>query len=257
MALASVDTAAAARRCADLGVRELGNTGNTAIAIDFATSVVGCAASLPVWDVLTRRELRKQGIARLAGLARDAGAPLSVDDRSTAYAQLVEWLDEAGRHDEARERARQRLALLEEAAAGTTDVERAATFDAHRMECYLYLGEPRKAEELLTTRERELPDDYNPPARLARVLFKQGNFAAAEAAMNRALDKTPRGKRRLGFLELQVDILKAQGRPVTAVRRQQLELYRELPATQRSAKREQEFEKALRDAEGREPGAAR
>ena len=257
MALAAVGTGDSARRCAELGVRELASMGNTALVIDFASSTMDCAASLPVWRVLTKRELRRLAIARLSELVKDASAPLSVDDRSTAYAELVDWLDGAGRHDEAVARTRERVALLEQAAAGAPDVERAATFDAHRMESYLYLGLAPQAERLLAARERELPDDYNPPARLARVLFKEGQLAAAESAMTRALDKTPRGKRRLGFLELQVDILKAQGKPTAAVRRQQLELYRELPATQRSAQREQALEAARREAERAEASAAR
>lgn len=257
MSLAGVGTRESARRCAALGVRELASMGDTALVIDFASSTMGCAASLPWWDALTKRELRKLAITRLSELVKDTSAPLSVDDRSTAYAELVGWLDAAGRHDEAVARTRERVTLLEQAAASAPDVERAATFDAHRVESYLYLGLTPKAEQLLTARERELPDDYNPPARLARVLFKEGQLAAAEAAMTRALDKTPRGKRRVGFLDLQADILAAQGKPTSTVRRQQLELYRELPATQRSAQREEALEAALREAERADAGAAR
>jgi tetratricopeptide (TPR) repeat protein len=249
MALAGVATPEAAKRCVSLGLRELENTGRSATASDFTVSVTTCANKLPKGDPAAA-ELLTRAEAFLSALVKDAGAPLSVDDRSDAYANLVELLDDAGRHPEALEQARARLALLEGAAASAGELERAATFDAHRVECYLYLGAPEKAKQLLIAREKELPEDYNPPARLARVLFKQRDLAGAAAAMERALAKAPRGKRRVGLLDLKADILAAQGQPVTSVRQEQLELYRELPSTQRSAKGEQELVKALDEAKG-------
>ncbi len=110
-------------------------------------------------------------------------AALSVDDRSDLYASLADQLDELKRHDEAVAAMRKRAAMLEAAAAAAPDVATAATFDAHRMETYLYLGEAPKAEALLVTREKEMPADYNPPARLARVLLEEKRAPEAEAAV--------------------------------------------------------------------------
>jgi len=45
-----------------------------------------------------------------------------------------------------------------------------------------------------------MPHDYNPPARLTRVLFEQKKLAEAEAAVDRALAKMDRGQRRVGVL---------------------------------------------------------
>jgi tetratricopeptide (TPR) repeat protein len=256
MALAFLHTPEASRRCVDLGLRELDATGSSATAADFTNSVSSCAAGLPKGDAAAAK-LLERARARLEALVKDATAPLSVDDRSDVYASLVEMLEDAGKHAEAQDQARARLAMLEAAAAAAGDVERAATFDAHRVECYLFLGEPKKAEKLLVAREQELPDDYNPAARLARVLFKQGELAGAAAAMERALGKTPRGRRRVGLLDLKADILTALHERVAAVRQEQLELYRELPATQRSAKGEKELEDALAQATAKEGKPAR
>jgi predicted Zn-dependent protease len=121
----------------------------------------------------------------------------------------------------------------------------ASTFDAHRMETYLYLKEPAKAERLLAGREKEMPDDYNPPARLARVYLEQNRLPEAEAAVDRALAKMDRGQRRVGILGLKAKILKAEGKPVTAVLREQLDVLRSLPSTQRRPEMEADLERQL------------
>ena len=121
----------------------------------------------------------------------------------------------------------------------------AATFDAHRTETYLYLGEPAKAEKLLAAREKEMPGDYNPPARLARVLLEEKRAPEAEAAVDRALALMPQGPRKVGILELKAKILAAQGKDRAPVLREQLALVKSLPATQRNPETQQKLEKEL------------
>ena len=57
--------------------------------------------------------------------------------------------------------------------------EMAQTFDYARANAYVALGRADEAVAMLTRRERELPDSYEPPARLARVLFKSGRLPEA------------------------------------------------------------------------------
>ena len=132
----------------------------------------------------------------------------------------------------------------------------AATFDAHRTETYLYLGEAGKAEKLLSAREKEMPGDYNPPARLARVLLEEMRAPEAEAAVNRALAQMPQGPRKVGILALKARILEAQGKDKAPVLREQLALIQSLPATQRNPETEQKIEAELK-ALGNGPHAAR
>src|SRR5262249_44612916 len=155
--------------------------------------------------------------------------PLSVDDRSDAQANLMELLDDAGRHEEAVQVARARAKMLEDAAASAPDAALASTFDAHRTETYLFLNQPHKAEQRLAEREKQMPDDYNPPARLARVVFEEGKLAEAEAAVDRALSKMTRGQRRIGVLGLKARILEKQGKPTVAVLQEQLDVIHGLP----------------------------
>jgi hypothetical protein len=141
---------------------------------------------------------------------------------------------------------RKRSAMLEAAAATAPDTTTAATFDAHRTDSYLYLGEPAKAEAMLTAREKEMPNDYNPPARLARVLLEEKRAPEAEAAVNRALALMPQGPRKVGILGLKARILEAQGKDKAPVLREQLALMNSLPATQRNPETEQKIEAELK-----------
>ena len=241
---ARLGTKEAARRCAELGDRELNHTGNSAIAADFASTVAACATDLAKGDGL-RSKIIGLAIAKLKTLTADETAPLAADDRSDALASLADLYDGQGRHQDAVAAMQARAAVLEKAAAAAPDPTFASTFDAHRTDTYLYLGEPQKAEALLAGREKEMADDYNPPARLARVLFEQKKLADAEAAIDRALGKMTRGPRRVGILGLKVKILAAAGKPVDAVLHEQLEVMRALPKNQRRPETEKKLEDQL------------
>jgi tetratricopeptide (TPR) repeat protein len=192
--------------------------------------------------------MHELAIARLREILAREDAPLAADDRSDALANLSEMLDAKGAHEEALAAMRQRAQVLDKAAAAAPDPTMASTFDAHRMETYLYLKEPAKAERLLAQREKEMPEDYNPPARLARVLFEEKKLAEAEAAVDRALAKMDRGQRRVGILGLKAKILQAEGKSEAAVLREQLEVLRALPRTQRRPETEAAIERALGSA---------
>jgi tetratricopeptide (TPR) repeat protein len=180
---------------------------------------------------------------------------MSADDRSDYQSQLAELQKQQGDTKAAENTMRKREALLEAAANSAPDVETAATFDAHRTDCYIQLHELDKAEALLSQRQKELPDDYNPPARLARVLFEDKKYPAAEASVDRALSLMTKGPRRIGILGLKGKILVAQNKPKDGVIREQLEVLRGLPATQKSPQMEAALQKEL-DALAHPPAAA-
>jgi tetratricopeptide (TPR) repeat protein len=226
-----------ARSCVRLALAELGNTGDTAITTDFLSYAAACASDLPK-DNVEVMQLRAASISRLSVLLAKPDAPLSVDDRSDAYANLIELLDASKMHGDAIKFARKRAAMLEEAAAKAPDATAASTWDPHRTDTYLYLGEPQKAEAMLAQREKQMPGDYNAPARLARVLLEEGKLREAEAAVDRALAEMSRGNRCVGILGLKARILAAEGKPVDNVLREQLEVMRGLPQTQRNPQAE-------------------
>jgi tetratricopeptide (TPR) repeat protein len=247
-ALRKLHTLESVRACVQLALAELNNTGDTAITTDFLSYASSCASELPKDRVEVER-LRAASISRLSVLLAKPDAPLSVDDRSDAYANLIELLDQAKTHGDAVKFARKRAEMLEQAAAKAPDATAASTWDPHRTDTYLYLGEPQKAEAMLAQREKQMPGDYNAPARLARVLLEEGKFREAEAAVDRALAEIPRGNRCVSILGLKGRILAAQGKPVDSVLREQLEVMRGLPQTQRNAQAEAKLAEKL--AEGR------
>ena len=90
-----------------------------------------------------------------------------------------------------------------------------------------------------------MPNDYNPPARLARVLLEEKRAPEAEAAVNRALALMTQGPRRVGILGLKARILEAQGKDKTPVLREQVALMKTLPAHQVNPEMQQKVEKEL------------
>jgi tetratricopeptide (TPR) repeat protein len=237
------------RTCVQTGLKEARNTPESALGTDFQTYAFSCVQNLPKGDPDAVR-MHELAIARIREILAKPDAPLAADDRSDALATLAEMLDVKGRHPEAVEAMQERAKILEKAAAAAPDATLASTFDAHRTDTYLYLKQPAKAEKLLAQREKEMPSDYNPPARLARVLFEEKKLPEAEAAVDRALAKMDRGQRRVGILDLKAKILKAGGKSTTAVLREQLDVLRSLPTTQRKPAREAEIERQLGSVSG-------
>jgi thiol-disulfide isomerase/thioredoxin len=242
-ALAKTKTPEALKECVAVAKVELPRSTATPTGADLADSAATCAAK--AGDDPEAKAVLAAGLKRLNQLAADPKAALSADDRSSIYAALADHLDELKRHDEAVAAMRKRAAVLEAATAKAPDVATAATFDAHRTETYLYLGEPAKAETLLAAREKEMPGDYNPPARLARVLLEQKRAPEAEAAVNRALALMTQGPRKVGILGLKARILEAQGKDKAPVLREQLALIKSLPSTQRNPETQDKVEKEL------------
>lgn len=243
-ALGRLRTPEALGECVALARAELPGMPASPPGADLATSAAECAAAAR--DTPEAKALLAAALGRMEALAGDRTAALSVDDRSDLYANLADQLDELKRHDEAVAAMRKRSAMLEAAAGAAPDVATAATFDAHRTDTYLYLGEPAKAEALLGAREKEMPADYNPPARLARVLLEEKRAPEAEAAVNRALALMTQGPRKVGILGLKARILQAQGKDRAPVLREQLTLLRTLPGTQRQPEVEQRVEAELK-----------
>ena len=198
------------RACVQTGLREAGRTPDTALGTDFVGYALACAENLPQRDAEAAR-MREIGTARLREILAKPDAPLAADDRSDALANLAEVLDVSGKHPEAVAAMQERAQALDKAAAAAPDATLASTFDAHRVDTWLYLKQP----------------------------------AEAEAAVDRALAKMDRGQRRVGVLGLKAKILRAEGKSTAAVLREQLDVLRSLPRTQRRPDQEAEIERKL------------
>jgi tetratricopeptide (TPR) repeat protein len=175
---------------------------------DVLRSAMGCAADLPA--AAPERARLPELVAVGQRVVSDASQPLLADDRSDLYDYVVDALHGLGRDDEARHLASAWVAFLEDQATRAPTPAARAVFDAHRVLAYEAIGEPARALPMLEQSERDFPDDYNPPARLAKVLFDLKRNDDAVVAIERAL-KRAYGPRKLRLWSLEADILVAKG----------------------------------------------
>jgi tetratricopeptide (TPR) repeat protein len=206
----------------------------TSSAANVAASGLSCALELPAGDA-SRPELVKALAEASREVLASARNNLAADDISAVYETLASEReaakDEAGKKAVLKERAR----FLEAAAARAKTPDARAVFDSHRLGTYLDLGEPERAIPMLQASERDLPNDYNPPARLALAYRAMKKYDEALAASDRALAKAY-GPRKLGILQTRADIYREKGDPASARRaiEQAVELAESLPDGQRS-----------------------
>jgi hypothetical protein len=227
--LGSMMRSGQASACVDLALAEMGKTEDESNAADLASDALNCADDLPASDA-RMAEVRKAASARLLALVQDEKAALTADDRGDIWRMLWDVREKQGDSAGAHAAAQQRSNVLEAAAAKAPDAEASSTFDWGRAESLLYLDHGREAVRLLEKSEAALSDDYNPPARLARVHYEMHAYGEALAAIDRALAKAY-GPRKGTLLALKVDILDKQGRKAEAqkVAEEEIALYESVP----------------------------
>lgn len=202
------------RACAELADLSHTEVGRSATATDFFSYGADCAGRLP--DADQRQRLRRQLRGHLEAVVRDPAAPLLPDDRSDGYGTLIDVADGLGDSAGGDRYAQDRLSLLEAAAAQAKNPIAAATYDAHRLECYRRLKRYAPAETMLLASARQMPHDYNPPARLARLYLDMGRLDEGLKSIDRALSLA-QGPRRVSMLELRASLLHGLGQTAAAI----------------------------------------
>jgi thioredoxin-like negative regulator of GroEL len=237
--------------CAAFAGAHLDETGRSASAADFAYYAGACIGEMD--DPTSARPVLDELIARVRGLVDDADAPLSVDDRSDALRILRELHLLAGQPDQARAAAREQKALLDKAIASAPTPFAAMTYNWPAAEVYSYLGIPGELVGVLERSVAALPDQYDPPYRLAWVLLQAQRPDEALVQARKALDLVygPRKARVQGLI---ADIHRARGdRPAElAALRKVVEIYEQLPDGQKNPAALERAKKALNEAEARD-----
>jgi len=191
---------------------------------------------------------RAPAIAELSTAATSALEirELLADDRSGVYEALVEARRDAGDAAGVKSVAGAWLGFLEAEAARAPSPEARAAFDPHRLSAALALGDPARAIPALQASERELPRDYNPPARLAIAYRALGRVDDGLAASERALARAY-GPRRLRLLDVKADLQLKKGdrAGARATVEQALQIARALPAAQKGAVETARWQKRL------------
>jgi len=221
-------------KCLALAREALPRLGGSPASVMAARSGLDCALGLGKEDAA-----RVAGIAQMEAATRktvaDAGLGAAADDVSTSYLSLIQARKDAGDPAGARKDAEAWAAFLEAQAAATKTPEQRAVFDSHRLSAYMELQQPERAIPMLQESEKGLPDDYNPPSRLAVAYLAMKKPDEALAASNRALPKVS-GPRRVRVLQTRADIFAAKGDAAAAreALEQALACAEGLPAGQRS-----------------------
>ena len=152
------------------------------LALDAAVEM---ADSLP-----GRREWLARYEAACNEVLRDRAVPLLGDDRSGIFFSLEDARATVGDTAEVRTLRERHLAMLEAEADRSEDPEKRAVYDSHRLSLYIELGRPERAVPMLEQSQKDFPEDYNPPQRLATAYKAMQKWpeamAASTAAMQRA-----------------------------------------------------------------------
>ncbi|HYU25338.1 MAG TPA: tetratricopeptide repeat protein [Thermoanaerobaculia bacterium] len=206
---------------------------------------LGCASSLPAENAKRGALLESLEKATRASLD-DPKIDMSGDDRSGLYESIVDALKAQKNEEGAKKAAEQWAAFLEGQAAKAKTAEQRAVYDSHRMTAYMELGTLEKAVPMLEQSERDLPRDYNPPARLGTLYRMMKKYDQSLAAYDRAL-KLAYGPRKIGILRGRADTLAAKGDKEAARQtlRDAIAYAKSLPAGQVSERTISALEKKL------------
>ncbi len=244
--LFSLSMAGDDERCATRALELYPRVKGTASAANVAATGLSCAISLDAAKVETRAAWIEKLETYTREVFDDPKITMSADDRSGLYMALIDARDAAGDEDSVVRLKNEWSAFLDDAAAKATTPTQRTVYDSHRLTAYLDLGTPEKAVPMLEQSEREFPDDYNPPARLAAAYKAMKQYDKALAASDRALARVY-GPRKLAVLSVRADIHVAAGDPKAARETivQALEYAKALPPGQRSEGRIKSLEKRL------------
>jgi tetratricopeptide (TPR) repeat protein len=210
-----------------------------------ARSGLDCALSLP-----KENAGRAAAVAEMEAATRKTLAPpvpgSAADDLSSSYRSLIQARKTAGDAVGARTDVEAWAAFLEAQAVAAKTPEQRAAFDSHRLDAYMELKQPERAIPMLQESEKDLPGDYNPPARLAVAYLEMKKLDEALAASSRALPKVS-GPRRIRVLRTRSEIFAARGDAAASreALEQALAYARSLPAGRRSEGTIKALEKQL------------
>lgn len=223
--------------------------GNAASVADFIGIAAECATDLLKADPTTKDRVdtfRTRAIAELKKQYSDANAPLSVDDRSDAMVYARELMVDLGDKEYAKETAEQQVALLEDAIKNASEPMSAMTYNYQLADAFIFLERPLEAVPYLQKSATDLPNEYDPAARLANVYYEAKRYEDAKLWADKALSLVY-GPRKARVLEIRANVAKAQGKrdEEKLYRAQSVEMWKSLPAGQQNPVAQKKAEDAL------------
>jgi hypothetical protein len=193
--------------CAKRALELLPGLSAGAVKASVAATGLDCALSAPA-----EATWRPAAVKALEAATHEAvGYPdLLDDDRSGLYGELVDARDRQDDKEGGKVAAVAWLDWLDKQAHDAPSVEARAALDGYRVSAAIRAGAPGRVLATIQASERELPKDYNPPARLALVYREMGRYDDALAASDRALAMVY-GPRKLTLLDARATIYEKKG----------------------------------------------
>jgi hypothetical protein len=206
----------------------------TPSAANVAGSGLDCALAMPD-SAPKKAELVAASAADARQVLASSKKGLAADDVSAVYQSLAEERSAAKDEAGAKKVAEEWAAYLDDEAGRAKSPEARTVFDAHRLSACLALGQPERAVPFLTQSEKDFPDDYNPPQRLAIAYGALKKYDEALAASDRAMARAY-GPRKLVVFRTRVDLRTKKGDAAAAKKTlEEMLAYAEaLPKEQRS-----------------------
>ncbi len=232
-------------QCVAQARESLPRLGGSPAVVMVARSGLDCALGLGKEDAGRAAAIVEMEAATRKTVA-DTSLGAAADDVSTSYFSLIQARKDVDDAAGARKDAEAWAAFLEGQATAAKTPEQRAVFDSHRLSAYMELQQPERAIPMLQASEKDLPDDYNPPSRLAVAYMAMKKPDEALAASNRALPKVT-GPRRVQVLQRRSDIFAAKGDEAASreALEQALACAESLPAGQRSERTIEALKKKL------------
>ncbi|WP_408889272.1 thioredoxin family protein [Myxococcus faecalis] len=187
--LKSLSASGSAEECVRVAGRELPGLARADDRTRLLYVGMGCALDADTEEARAARDRFAEEARWGLDAPEDALSPLQ---RSSLFELACEAYELAGDTAGLRGMTERWWTFLGAQARHARDAEERAALDSHRVMAAALRDRPDEALALLERSARELPGDYNPPARLATLYAMAGRHDEALAASERALALAPR-----------------------------------------------------------------
>jgi len=248
------------KACLDIADKYMDVAGNNALSTNFISYALGCVdKAIESTPELKDHAIaiRDKGIARWKAILADPTAPLSIDDRAEALGYLRDALEASGKLDDAKQVAEQLRTIVDNAYAKAPTPLGKMTYIWPRAEVYAWLKRPLDLVADYEALGKQLPKEYDPPARIGWLYLKAGKLPEAAKWTEHALTLVY-GPRKGRLLAQRAEIAKAANDKTTerSYREQAVKLWESLPPGQQNPDNLEAAKKALAALDAPPSGSA-
>ncbi len=185
-------------KCLEIGSEHQLKMKGAAAPVDHASILIACSAKLAEKNP-RRMKAEKLVIDSLEWIVQHPHSDSSVDDRADALSVLAEAYLQQGDSKKSNKSQQEKLLLLETAAKKASTPEHESAFDYGRATAYMALNRHAEAIQMLQKRIQQLPNSYEPVARLGQVYMKMQKWEDALPHLQKAIELSY-GPRKMNYI---------------------------------------------------------